>query len=568
MEVQVTKLGILPIAQQFIEELGIVNQLDRHIPSGKEEISHGNVVNVLLLNLLDSNKPLYKISDWLSDYTDGLGEFSSESQKYNDKRLGTTLDKLYSSSRDTILTELSGKAIELHEIATEVFHNDSTTVTFKGAYTNSKAAESDIEIKHGYNKDYRPDCKQLVFGLTVSADGYVPLLSKFYSGNTSDDSTHIPNWDALRKLVNKADFTYIADSKLSTIENLLHISENGGFFISILPKSRKETRTFLETLSALPKDSKLLAPHWEEAYRLANPREKGKQTVYRIKEGEKTKEDFRLLWIYSSSKAEQDANRRQRKLEKGAAILEELGGKLNKYNLKTATQIEAAIDKKLGKDRDFFKIILKTKEDKVSVKIGKGRPSASSKYKEKTIVSYELEYNIDEDQVQKAANKDGVFPLVTNTKKEAAAVLKAYKNQPFLEKRFMALKSVLEIAPVFVEKPERIEAMLFLYVIALMLIALIERKIHKAMKKKDIKTLPILPQRMKTKKPTWANIKFCFNSVIMVNVISKEQEILQTQVKGLNKQQLKVLELLEVQTHKFNKMTPKWWQKRSFSGSN
>ena len=568
MDVQVTKLGVLPIAQQFIEELGICELIDKHTERGKEEISHGQVVNVLLLNLLDSNKPLYKVSDWLCDYTDGLGEFSSESNKYNDKRLGATLDKLYSSSRDTLLTELSGKAIEIHKIATEIFHNDSTTVTFKGAYTNSKAADSDIEIKHGYNKDYRPDCKQIVFGLTVSGDGYVPLLSKFYSGNTSDDSTHIPNWDALRDLVNKVDFIYIADSKLSTMENLVHISSNGGFFISILPKSRKETRSILETLSALPKASDLLACSWEEAYRVANPREKGKATVYRIKEGEKTKEGFRLIWIYSSSKAEQDAARRTKKLAKGAKILEELGGKLNKYNLKTEEQIQTAIDNKLSKTRDFFKITLNKKEEIIKVKIGRGRPNTNSKYEEKTVISYELQYALDEEQVQKASNRDGVFPLVTNTEKQAVEVLKAYKNQPFLEKRFMALKSILEVAPVFIEKPERIEAMLFLYVIALMLISLIERKIHNNMKDKEIKTLAILPQGMKTKKPTWANIKFCFNSVIMVSMVSKDTKNFKSQVKGLNKQQLKVLELLDIQTHKFDNMTPSWWKKRSFAGSN
>jgi hypothetical protein len=56
----VTKLGIIPIAQQFIEELGIVPPFDSFLEAGKEEITHGSVVNILLLSLLDSSSPLYQ----------------------------------------------------------------------------------------------------------------------------------------------------------------------------------------------------------------------------------------------------------------------------------------------------------------------------------------------------------------------------------------------------------------------------------------------------------------------------------------------------------------------------
>ena len=65
-EAIITKLGIIPIGQQFIEELGIVELIDSHVESGNEEILHGKVVNVLLLNLLDNPRPLYQVSDWLS----------------------------------------------------------------------------------------------------------------------------------------------------------------------------------------------------------------------------------------------------------------------------------------------------------------------------------------------------------------------------------------------------------------------------------------------------------------------------------------------------------------------
>ena len=55
-------------------------------------------------------------------------------------------------------------------------------------------------------------------------------------------------------------------------------------------------------------------------------------------------------------------------------------------------------------------------------------------------------------------------------------------------------KTVLEVAPVFLKKEKRIEAMLFLYFVALMIVSLIERKIRINMAKEQIEKLPILPQ--------------------------------------------------------------------------
>lgn len=307
----ITKLGILPIGQQFIEELGIGELIDSHIASGNEEISHGKVVNVLLLNLLDSSRPLYRVSDWLSGYTDGLGEFEKEAQKFHNKRLGASLDALYSANRHSLLSELSGRAIAKHKICTDFVHNDTTTVTFTGAYEQNQATGSEIIMTQPYNKDHRPDCKQIVFGLNVSGDGYVPLLAQLYRGNTSDDQTHQVNWQALRELLNRVDFIYIADSKLCSTENLLFIAGVGGLFISILPATRKEVQDFYKELAEIVEaDSPDLPCNWEESYRVENSQKKGEYVIYRIKETDETKEGFRLLWVHSSSKAEQDKHRR------------------------------------------------------------------------------------------------------------------------------------------------------------------------------------------------------------------------------------------------------------------
>ena len=102
--------------------------------------------------------------EWLSAYSDGLGEFATEADRYNDKRLGATLDAVFVSDRHELLTKLSARAIALHEVETNIMHNDTTTVTFTGAYERDQAEGSEVKLAHGYNKDHRPDYKQIVFG--------------------------------------------------------------------------------------------------------------------------------------------------------------------------------------------------------------------------------------------------------------------------------------------------------------------------------------------------------------------------------------------------------------------
>ena len=126
-----------------------------------------------------------------------------------------------------------------------------------------------------------------------------------------------------------------------------------------------------------------------------------------------------------------------------------------------------------------------------------------------------------------------------------AEVLRSYKQQPRLEKRFNTTKSVLELAPVFLEKSARIEAITFLYFVALMVISLIEREVRKRMAEESIETLAILPQQMKTSRPTWNNLRYLFRNIHLSEIYIKEQLVKQT-LKGLQEIHIEVLRLLGV----------------------
>ena len=120
-------------------------------------------------------------------------------------------------------------------------------------------------------------------------------------------------------------------------------------------------------------------------------------------------------------------------------------------------------------------------------------------------------------------------------------------------------KTVLEVAPVFLKKEKRIEAMLFLYFVALMIVSLIERKIRINMAKEQIEKLPILPQGMNTKKPTWNNIRYFFRNV-HYSEIFRDGKCIQALVKGLSALHEQINRLLEVPDWVYKKLHGSWWR--------
>ena len=106
------------------------------------------------------------------------------------------------------------------------------------------AGRPTLRITHGHNKDHRPDLKQLLFVLTVSADGTVPVHDRALDGQTSDVATHVDTWNTLRQIVGRPDFLYVADSKLCSRKSLAYLAAHQGRFITMLPRTRREDGWF------------------------------------------------------------------------------------------------------------------------------------------------------------------------------------------------------------------------------------------------------------------------------------------------------------------------------------
>ncbi len=550
IDVITKKVDVLPMVKYYMDKLGVYGLFAKYVQNSKRyPVDPAQILSVMVANIVCASHPLYKIQQWAADYTDGLTEYPLNASDYNDDQLGKNLDRLFDADRHSFMAELSSNAIDVYTLETSQIHNDSTSITFLGQYENEDPEA--VKLKYGFNKDHRPDCKQIVFGLNITADGNVPLTFELFDGNRTDDTTHIPNWNALREFLREDDFLYIADCKLCSQKNIDHIHDHGGKFITIVPKNRKEVKNFYEFL-------KVTSIEWQYAYETPNSRKQSETIIYKTYEGETTKKGYRIVWTHSSAKEQQDKRRRENKIAKVDSQLTELSPRLNQYQLKTKEQIEKAIKKAIKGASNLFEIQLIEDKQIVRRQVGPGKPGPKTRYKEEENISYRLEWELNHEAIKDMAIRDGIFPLITNAAIEASEVLKAYKNQPYLEKRMYTTKSILNVAPVFLKKPKRIEAITFLYFIALMIVSLMERNIRKNMAEKKVEMLPILPNGMNTKRPTWNNINYFFRNVHL-SLVQKQGQIIHTTLKGITRTHELVLQFLGVASSAYETIKDQWW---------
>jgi len=476
-------------------------------------LDHAQTLGVLIQNILLSPAPLYRIAEWAQPIDPTALELStSEKSSLNDDRVARSLDALVTPRARTLFFRLAVQIIEQFELDTQRIHHDTTTVTFSGLY---KTSHGEPRISRGINKDHRPDLKQLVFGLNVTADGAVPISHDVYSGNRTDDTIHRSNVERLRQVLRRTDFVYVADSKLATRKNLAHVAKYGGKFVTVLPRTRAEDKRFRKMLREG-------APvRWRKLIETENHRRKSDPPdVYSSTTGdpERTSEGYRIVWIRSSQKLERDALVRQTLLEKAEVELFDLNTRLNVGKLRRRSAIQKKVAEILVAHncQRFFEVRIAFQTQIETKHLRRGRPRKGDPVKRIRRRVYHLVVRRNKHALRAEARTDGVFPLTTNLETPKAPkkeVLLIYKYQPYVEKRHALFKSELEVAPVYIKKPLRAVGLIHAAFLAMTLDALIERTVRAGMLRHGIETLPILPEGRATRTPTTARILEMFSDV-------------------------------------------------------
>jgi transposase len=177
------QIAALPILNRFLQRIRLLEFLRDHLPTedGRTRVPTATALLVLLRNLLISREPLYGVGEWAARHEpELLGLSNGQLAALNDDRIGRALDRLFDANIPALALNIAAHAIGEFDVSLDQLHNDSTTITFHGSYESAERERTlrgrlQLAVTWGHNKDHRPDLKQLLYILTVTGDGAVPV---------------------------------------------------------------------------------------------------------------------------------------------------------------------------------------------------------------------------------------------------------------------------------------------------------------------------------------------------------------------------------------------------------
>jgi hypothetical protein len=225
-------------------------------------------------------------------------------------------------------------------------------------------------------------------------------------------------------------------------------------------------------------------------------------------------EGYRIIWVWNSLMAWHDADHRQACIEKAWLAIEQLQTTLKgpRCRYRSRARVDAAVHARVtaaGADHWVTGTVEET-EAPVCRQDRRGRPGARTRYVRTTRPRCRVRATLRTDRVEPDARSDGTFPLLTHTDLSPAKIVAAYNAQPRLEKRFAQLQSVEGVTPMWLKSATRIEALLFLYCLALLVQALLERQLRQGMTTAGLDQLPLYPEARACRAPSAERVLHVF----------------------------------------------------------
>jgi hypothetical protein len=456
-------LGALPVVAEFCRRLDLAGIVDRACPVREvARVTHGQVIEALVANRLTSPRPLLRVQDWAGEWA--VEEvFGIAPAALNDDRIGRALDAM-APRLDLVIGSVGAQAIAMFGIDVARLHWDMTSISLYGAYDDAEAGFA--APRWGKPKDRRPDLKQVQTGIAVSGDGGVPVWHRAYDGGAGEVAQVVGAMTALKDLAGQRRLLLVGDSKLVSRGNILAMNTARVAFVApagkpYLPATHLRA---LDPAAATPVD------YLAERDQTTPPGQRG---AYRVVEGgitlkakRKTEPDLavRCVFVWSSARAKAAATSRAKKLDRARSDLERVQRGLGGPHYRTADKVTARVQA-IARSRKVTGLL----RAQAATDPATGTPT--------------LSWSFDQAALQAEAATDGWYGLLTNLpiqQADAAEVLRRYKGQEVVERRYGAFKGPLGVAPMFLKTNRRIAALISVICLALLVFCLVERAVRKA----------------------------------------------------------------------------------------
>ena len=480
-EVKDTGLELITV-QEYLQSLNFNEAFNNHLTWDEKQwkLSPGELAKaVIYLPYLSKDRriPIYRVEESYQTVDMSLlfnGEFSA--QDLTDDSIGRMLDRFHEAGCTEFFTELALSAYRKLGIDFSKFlHGDTTSHVLYGVRNTEPAApDSKAPIpKYGHSKDHRPDLKQINMGLVTDANGF-PIYSTILDGNTADCVWNNDTITELSTLLGDRllNSVYVADSKLITMRNLKTMAglDRKLQFISRSPASFHSKITQKIRNEAYEKDDwKAIGAHKE------TQTENSKLVKYEAMSfcREIKGSEYRFI-VYKSDAKEHLVNKKTEKDKEALNSAFDQTFKGDKKIFACEKDAEKAILEFKSKHRTKLYDISCVATEEITYTNPRGRPAKKPKPPVKK-VQYTvklLEITENQDRIANYRKIVQSFVLITNVSEsemDMRAILHRYKEQKVVEDNFSIIKRPILAGTLFVQKPERLEALMILLCISLLL---------------------------------------------------------------------------------------------------
>ncbi len=475
--------GPAPVINALCEQLGVRRILDKALRWDKQQclLSPGQRIVALLINVLLSRQPLYRVQDmfYRMDAEKLFGR-GIDWRCLNDDALARSLDKLSEADPEKVYQALVLEVLNTEGVTVDALHADTTSVSVHGEY-DLDDDETALNVTFGFSKDKRPDLKQFMYGLGVTKDG-VPVIGEVLDGNKADVKW---NEDLLKSLpeylrVEGERPVYVADSSLISKNNLKILEEY--HFISRFPRRFELEKQLVSRAWA--------EGEWDPLGALSDTPDAAQYQVCSFDE-RLYGHTYHFVVVHSSKLDGRKTKGLERRLDDTEDELGKALEKFEKRRFACAPDAHEAWEEfvKEHGDPHFILDYQVKREQRRKKRDRPGRPPRDYVPEYEEIFRVQTEMRRDSDRIRTEMEKASCFVLISRMPDDEEItdeyILRTYKEQTVVERHFTFIKDPKIVGPVYMKKPQRVEALAYVFLMALLVFSILQRRVRRAMQHEE-----------------------------------------------------------------------------------
>jgi hypothetical protein len=398
---RVLEYGAVRVAEALWEQFGMTDLLQRLLRGRRFGFDAVAALATMVFNRLIAPKSELATFDW----RDGLWWPDFAAAPLELHHLYAALDALM-DIKEPLEEALFGRLKDLFNLQVDVVFYDLTSSYFEG--------QGPPMASRGYSRDRRPDRPQVILALACERHGF-PIAHEVFAGHRLDVTTLPEMIAALQGRFALRHVLFVADSGIVSHANLAALTRAGHEYLVGVRKRRLP-----DALAHAPEDLSRYQP--------------GPHGV-RIYASEAEEPGARYVCCWSESRAEEERQIRQARIDGGRAALQRVRGLVAAGRIKRTDKIAARVATGL---RD----------------ISEGR----------------LEFRVNEEAVAKERRLEGRYFLLTNAASlSPSEAVEAYFTLQEVERAFREMKDFLRLRPVYHRIDRRVRGHLFVCVLSYLL---------------------------------------------------------------------------------------------------